>query len=125
MADTSYSDMSSKSRPTDNRGVAASEVLICGPVLQVHGLLQDSVVIDFVTVTGRELFEPSAQIFNRTLKDFAPLKSFDGDENIGKPTQEGFFVKSATADRRYSLCKVMGRDYLYKYVDAADMPSLF
>lgn len=124
MADTSYSDMSSKGRPTDNRGVAASEVLICGPVLQVHGLLQDSVAMDFVTVTGREGFEPSAQIFNRTLKCFAPLDSFHGDENIGKPTQDGFFVKSATADRRYSLCKVTGRDYLYKYVDAAEMPSL-
>ena len=52
MADTSYSDISSKDRPTDDRGVAACEVLICGPVLQVHGALQDGERIDYVTVTG-------------------------------------------------------------------------
>ncbi len=125
MADTSFSDMSSKDRPTDNRGVAASEVLICGPVLHVHGLLQDSVQMDFVTVTGRENFPPSTQIFDRVSKSVKLLESFQSDENIGRPTKDGYFVKSATADHRYSLCKVSGYKYEYKYVDAAELSSLF
>ena len=119
MADTSYSDMSSKSRPTDNRGVASCEVMICGPVLHVHGLLQDSVAVHFSTVNGRELYQPSVNIFHDV-----PLESFQGDDNIGRPTHDGFFVKSATEDSRYSLCKVSGRDYVYKYVDTAELPSL-
>ena len=124
MADTSYSDMSSKSRPTDNRGSAACELLICGPVLQVHGCLQDGVVVDFVTLTSGTQFSPSAQIFNRALKCLAPLETFQSDDHIGRATKDGFFVKSGTADKRYSLCKVTGRDYAYKYVDAAELRSL-
>jgi hypothetical protein len=125
MADTSFSDMSSKDRPTDNRGVAASEVLVCGPVLQVHGLLQDSVPTNFVTVTGRDDFQPSSQIFSASLKSFAPLDSFVGDGNIGQRTKDGYFVKSACSDHRYLLCKVSGYKYDYKYVDVTELPSLF
>jgi hypothetical protein len=124
MADTSFSDMSSKARPTDNRGAAASEVLICGPVLQVHGVLQDGVPVDYVTVTARDLFPPSTPIFMRSLNASAALQDIVGDDHIGSPTKDGFFVKSATGDGRYSLCKVCGRDYTYKYVAADDLPSL-
>lgn len=125
MADTSFSDMSSKDRPTDNRGVAASEILICGPVLHVHGNLQDGEGMDFVTVTGRELFEPSVGIFNRSSQSSTLLESVQGDKNIGLLTKDGYFVKSAIANRRYSLCKVSGYKYEYKRVDAAELPSLF
>jgi hypothetical protein len=124
MADTSFSDMSSKDRPTDNRGIAASEVLICGPVLHVHGNLHDGVTMDFVTVTGREKFQPTAPIFNRASLSFTPLECVQGDDNIGRRTQDGFFVKSATADQRYSLCKVSGYKYDYKYVEFSQLPSL-
>jgi hypothetical protein len=124
MADTSFSDMSSKDRPTDNRGVAACEVLICGPVLHVHGNLQDGVLMDFVTVAGREKFQPTAPIFKRSSSSFAPLEHVQGDDNIGRRTQDGYFVKSATADQRYSLCKVSGYKYDYKYVDCSQLPSL-
>ena len=124
MADTSFSDMSSKDRPTDNRGVAACEVLICGPVLHVHGSLQDSVAINFVTVTGRELFAPSTAILDRSSQRFTALDSVAGDCNIGRVTACGYLVKSATADRRYSLCKISGYKYDYKYVDASELPSL-
>ena len=124
MVDTSFSDMSSKERPTDNRGRAANEVLVCGPVLQVHGMLQDGVAIDFVTVTGREQFPSSPSIFRHASKALIPLESVRGDENIGRRTSDGHFVKSATADHRYSLCKVTGRDYKYSYVDAAELPAL-
>lgn len=125
MADTSFSDMSSKDRPTDNRGVAANEILICGPVLHVHGNLQDGEVMDFVTVTGRELFPPSVGIFNRSTRSSTLLERVQGDKNIGLPTKDGYFVKSAIANGRYSLCKVSGYKYEYKRVDAAELPSLF
>jgi hypothetical protein len=124
MADTSFSDMSSKARPTDNRGCAASEVLICGPVLQVHGVLQDSVPVDFVTVTARDLFPPSTPIFMRSLLACSALQDICSDDHIGRPTKDGFFVKSATGDGRYCLCKVSGRDYTYKYVTKDELPSL-
>lgn len=124
MADTSYSDISSKDRPTDDRGVAACEVLICGPVLHVHGILQDSTPIDFVTVTGQQLFQPSTEIFDRASRSFKPLQHFQGDGNIGMRVADGFFVKSATTDHRYSLCKVSGFKYEYKYVDAAELRAL-
>ena len=124
MVDTSFSDMSSKDRLTDNRGCAANEVLICGPVLQVHGMLQDGVGIDFVTVTGREQFPPTSSIFRHSSKALIPLESVQGDENIGRRTSDGHFVKSATADQRYSLCKVTGHRYDYKYVQASELHSL-
>ena len=124
MADTSYSDISSKDRPTDDRGVAACEVLICGPVLQVHGALQDGERIDYVTVTGQEQFQPSTEIFDRASQSFKPLEHFESDLNIGLPTRDGFFVKSATTDHRYSLCKVSGFRYEYTYVDAMQLPAL-
>ena len=124
MADTSFSDMSSRDRPTDNRGVAACEVLICGPVLHVHGTLQDGVVTDFVTVTGREVFQPSARIFDRSSQSSTTLESVEGDDNIGRLTKDGYFVKSAVAGKRYSLCKVSGYNYDYKYVHASELPDL-
>jgi hypothetical protein len=124
LADTSFSDMSSKDRPTDNRGVAASEVLICGPVLHVHGNLQDGVAIDFVTVVGRDKFQPTAPIFNCSSSSFTTLERVQGDDLIGRRTQDGFFVKSATSDKRYSLCRVSGYKYDYKYVDFSQLPSL-
>ena len=124
MADTSYSDISSKHRPTDDRGVAACEVLICGPVLHVHGTLQDAKRIDFVTVTGAEQFQPSTEIFDRASQSFKPLERFQSDPNIGLRTRDGFFVKSATTDHRYSLCKVSGFKYEYTYVDAVELPAV-
>ena len=124
MADTSFSDMSSRDRPTDNRGVAACEVLICGPVLHVHGTLQDGVETDFVTVTGREMFQPSSRIFNRASLSSTTLESVQGDENIGRRTKDGYFVKSAISGKRYSLCKVSGYKYDYKYVHSSELPAL-
>ncbi len=139
MADTSFSDMSSKSRPTDNRGVAASEVRVCGPVLHVHGTLQDSVPVSFVSVTDRELFPPSTPIFMRPFASAEPspapalcslraipLSDVTSDGNIGQLTKGGFFVKSRTAEAepKYLLCKVCGRDYTYEYVCADDLPAL-
>jgi hypothetical protein len=124
MADTSFSDMSSKERPTDNRGVAVSEVLICGPVLYVHGALHDGVLIDFVTVTGRDQYHPSTHVFDRSSQSFTFLERVKGDEYIGQLTKDGYFVKSATADNRYSLCKVSGFKYEYKYVSLDDLLSL-
>jgi hypothetical protein len=124
MADTSFSDMSSKDRPTDNRGVAACEVLICGPVLHVHGSLQDGAAVDYVTVAGREKFQPTAAVFNGSSMSVTALEHVHGDDCIGQRTQDGYFVKSATADRRYSLCKVSGYKYEYKYVDRSELTSL-
>jgi hypothetical protein len=125
MVDTSFSDMSSKDRPTDNRGIAANEVLVCGAVLQVHGALQDGVAIDFVTVTGRELFPPDSNFLSHSSKALFPLASAHGDENIGRRTTDGYFVKSSIAGQRYCLCKVTGYRYDYKYVHASELHSLF
>lgn len=52
------------------------------------------------------------------------LELVQGDDCIGRRTQDGYFVKSATADQRYSLCKVSGYKYEYKYVPSFELTSL-
>ena len=52
------------------------------------------------------------------------MEEFHGDDNIGKATKNGYFVKSATVDHRYSMCKINGFAYEYMYVDAAEMQAL-
>jgi hypothetical protein len=93
-------------------------------VLHVHGILQDSVAVDFVTVTRAGQLQPSTPIFERASRSFKPLEEFHGDDNIGKATKNGYFVKSATVDHRYSMCKINGFAYEYMYVDAAEMQAL-
>ena len=91
----------------DQRGLASSEVLVCGPVLNIHGISLDDHSIDFITVKGREFYDATLPIFVRNSPSVVQLEAIQGDDNIGMLTLDGYLVKFATKDGLYSLLKVI------------------
>jgi hypothetical protein len=91
----------------DQQDLASHEVLVCGPVLNVHGFSHDGSRISFVTVKGRELYHPAVPIVARNTLSAIRLETVQSDDHIGMLTSDGYLVKFATEDGRYFLLKVI------------------